>query len=66
MYWLHVEDFIEAYIGPFKSGHAAAAHYIYTNALGNSAALLGISIDAPTPIDYILSPEENLKACNKG
>jgi hypothetical protein len=62
-YFLHVQDFVDAYIGPFASPDLAFSHYVWTRDVrGDSAAFMSISSEAP-PADamLVMTPEEDRK-----
>lgn len=60
-YYLHVQDLIDAYIGPFPTEQAAQAHYEWCTATrGDSAVLVKISTDAPPAEEFCMTPEEDL------
>ena len=58
-YFLVVEDFARASIGPFDTVDAATAHYRWTKDVrGDGADLIGVCKDAHDPeADLILTPE---------
>jgi len=46
--YLHVQDFVDAYIGPFATEEAAREHYRWTKEVrGDGAAFMGIVAEAP-------------------
>ena len=57
MYYLHVQDFVDAYIGPFQTSREANMHFLWTIARGDGAALMGISTDAPPADAFVVTPE---------
>lgn len=60
-YYLIVEDFARASIGPFDTQQAAEAHYKWTKDVrGDGAGLIGIRVDAHDPeADLTMTPEED-------
>lgn len=62
MFYLHVQDFVDAYIGPFPSRGAAQAHYEWCRDVrGDGAALISISKVLPPAGEFIQTPDEDLK-----
>lgn len=63
-FWLHVQDLVDAYIGPFPTATAANDHFQWQQAQGDSAIMLGISQEEPPadggPCGIILSPGQDL------
>lgn len=60
-YFLHVQDFVDAYIGPFPTADAAQEHYEFTRARGDGAIKIGIITELP-PDAYdwvVMTPEED-------
>lgn len=61
-HYLHVQDLIDAYIGPFPTEQAAQEHFEWcTKTRGDGAVLVKISTEVP-PADaiLILTPDEDL------
>lgn len=62
-YYLHVQDFVDAYIGPFPSERAACEHYLWTKEVrGDGATIMGISTQLPPAGEMLLTPEAD-KTC---
>jgi hypothetical protein len=65
MHYLHVQDFVNAYIGPFATPAAAQEHYNWCRDVrGDSAALMGILTELPDQADpemagMVMSPEQD-------
>ena len=65
MCYLHVQDFVDAYIGPFPSEQAAKDHYSWCKDVrGDGAALMGILDELPDMADpdaagMVITPEED-------
>lgn len=61
--YLHVQDFVDAYIGPFPSERAACEHYLWTKEVrGDSATIMGISTEHPPEGEMLMTAEWD-KAC---
>lgn len=59
-YFLHVQDFVDAYIGPFATEEAAEEHYRWQKEVrGDGAMKIGISTDLPPFGDMIVTPEHD-------
>lgn len=65
MYYLHVQDFVNGYIGPFATEVAAHEHYRWTKEVrGDGAAFMGILTELPDMADpescgIVMSPEQD-------
>lgn len=61
-YFLVVEDFARASIGPFDSEQAARDHYTWTKDVrGDGAGMIGIRFDAHDPdADLKMTPAEDI------
>lgn len=62
MYYLHVQDFVDAYIGPFDTEKAADEHYTWCQTeRHDSAVKIGISTNLPPKYKFalVLTPEED-------
>jgi hypothetical protein len=65
MYYLHVQDFVDAFIGPFPTTDAAQEHYRWTKEVrGDGAVMMGIltecpDVDAPGMCGIVLTPEQD-------
>jgi len=63
--YLHVQDFVNGYIGPFPTEEAAHEHYRWTKEVrGDGAALMGIltelpDLDAPETFGIAMTPEQD-------
>ncbi len=58
MYYLHVQDFVDAYIGPFPTAEAAEEHYLWTrNVRGDGAVKVDISTNTPPEGEMVMTPE---------
>ena len=64
-HYLHVQDFVNAYIGPFETEADAEAHYRWTKDVrGDGATKMGILTEVPdltNPDTYglVLTPEQD-------
>jgi hypothetical protein len=69
MPYLHVQDFVDAYIGPFATEEAAREHYRWTKEVrGDGAAFMGIvpeapDMNAPGRCGIVLTPEQDKALC---
>jgi hypothetical protein len=65
MFYLHVQDFVNAYIGPFDTTDAAQEHYRWTKEVrGDGAALMGVLTELPDQADpeaagLVITPEQD-------
>lgn len=58
MYYLHVQDFVDAYIGPFPTSQDAQEHYTWTKEVrGDGAVIIGIGIGKPPEGEMVITPE---------
>jgi hypothetical protein len=65
MHYLHVQDFVNAYIGPFATEEAAEEHYRWTKDVrGDGAVKMGIltklpDLDDPEHYGMVITPEQD-------
>lgn len=65
MFYLHVQDFVNAYIGPFATEADAEAHYRWTKDVrGDGAVKIGIYPEVPDQADpenagMVITPEQD-------
>lgn len=59
MFFLHVQDFVDAYIGPFAHVQSAEDHYQWTKDQGDGAIKIEIIAHLQEEGEFILTPEEN-------
>jgi len=66
--YLHVQDFVNAYIGPFATEEAAHEHYRWTKEVrGDGAVIMGVltelpDLEQPDHYGLVITPEQD-KAC---
>lgn len=64
-HYLHVQDFVDAYIGPFDTPEAAQEHYRFTKERGDGAVMIAIlpelpDLNDPETAGMVITPKEDL------
>lgn len=64
-YFAHVQDFVDAYVGPFATTAECDAHVAATSALGASFDHIANVTDDALPADaFTILPADDLAACS--
>lgn len=54
--YIHFQDFVDAWVGPFQSLQEVQDHLAFVSARGDSAVVMGFPAEPPEDADMVLTP----------